>query len=102
MKLTFSPVRRDDSLVLERQGDISILNGEAFDFTPLGEGDTLPAQAVSSDWIAGPVTRENGVLALTIALPHGFGAPPLPRQSTLLTQDGLVALPGHPETETGS
>ncbi|MGH1413636.1 MAG: hypothetical protein ACRBB0_09080 [Pelagimonas sp.] len=101
MKLHFSPMRRDDPLVLERQGDIVIINGEPFDFTDLPEGQTLPAQAVASDWITGPISRQDGVLELSIGLPHGPNASAEQRaaQSIEVTQDGLVALPGCPDQE---
>lgn len=102
MKLHFSPIRSDDTLVLERQGDTLIANGEAFDFSPLTEGESLPAQAVASQWFVGPVSRRGGVLELTVLLPHGANAPPEQRspEAIDLTCDGLVALPASPELET--
>lgn len=101
MNLQFSPMRRDDSLVLERQGDILIINGEAFDFSPLEEGQTLPGDAVNSPWITGPVSRHEGQLVLTVLLPHGPDASPeqLSPTSLEVTSDGLVTLPGSPVSE---
>lgn len=102
MTLHFSPIRSNDTLVLERQGDILIANGEAFDFSPLAEGQSLPAQAVASPWFVGPVSRRGGVLELTVLLPHGANAPHAQRspQPIGLTGDGLVALPAAPALET--
>lgn len=102
MKLHFSPIRSDDTLVLERQGDVLIANGEAFDFSPLAEGQTLPAQAIASQWFVGPVSRRGGMLELTVLLPHGVNAAHTQRspEATNLTCDGLVALPAAPALET--
>ena len=95
MQITLTPQRRDDTLTLTRSGDVLTINGEAFDFTAIPEGCTLPRDAVACDWLAGNVTRSGGVLHLTLILPHGADAP----QATLfpaaltLTGDGPVALP---------
>ena len=95
MQITLTPQRRDDTLTLVRSGDVLTINGEAFDFTAIPEGGTLPRDAVACDWLAGDVTRSGGVLHLTLVLPHGADAP----QATLfpapltLTGDGPVVLP---------
>lgn len=95
MNLTFSPVRFDATLELARRGDTITINGEAFDFSPLPDGATLPPEAITSDWFAGPVERVGGVLHITLRLPHGANAP----QETLfptpltLTGNGPVSLP---------
>ena len=95
MQITLTPMNRDDRLTLERSGDSLTINGEAFDFTAIPEGGTLPRDAVACDWLAGDVTRAGGVLHLTLILPHGADAPletrfPAP---ITLTGDGPVALP---------
>ena len=95
MQITLTPQRRDDTLTLTRSGDVLTINGEAFDFTAIPEGGTLPRDAVACDWLAGDVTRAGGVLHLTLILPHGADAPletrfPAP---ITLTGDGPVALP---------
>lgn len=69
MKISLSPQRRDDTLTVTKSGDILTLNGEDFDLSPVGEGDTLPHTAISSIWFAGPVDRTGGELALTLLLP---------------------------------
>lgn len=100
MKLTFSPHRNDTHLDLERQGDRLILNGDTLDLSAIPEGATLPQGAVNSLWIAGAITRRDGVLYVPLRLPHG---PRAPRQTLFpapltLTGDGPVALPPHEET----
>lgn len=95
MIISLSPQRRDDVLAVSVAGDVLLLNGEAFDFGPLAEGATLPQDAIDCEWFAGPVSRENGSLRLTLLLPHGAN----PSQSVAFPQpivtqgDGPVALP---------
>lgn len=95
MQINLSPVRSDETLTVSRTGDVLTINGEVFDFTQLPEGATLPAEAIGSDHFPGPVERINGVLHLTLRLPHGPNAPkhvafPEPIH---VTQDGPLALP---------
>ncbi|MHA3884557.1 hypothetical protein [Stutzerimonas degradans] len=95
MHITLSPVRLDETLTASLTADVLTLNGEAFDFTQLPEGGTLPAEAIASDWIVGPVSRIDGELHLTLRLPHG----PNPRQAVAfpvpinVTGGGPIALP---------
>jgi hypothetical protein len=76
-------------------GDLITINGEPIDFTQLPEGATLPAEAIGSDHFVGPVERIDGVLRLTLRLPHGAN----PSQSVAfpepieVTQDGPITLP---------
>lgn len=97
MEITLSPVRRDETLALERQGDTLILNGEVFDFTPLPDGATLPNSAIDSDWFVGPVTRVGGELNITLALPHGANAPQgtLFPEPIIMPPNGSIRLPIH-------
>ena len=96
MKIPLSPVRRDDRLTLSKSGDVLTINGEAFDLTGLPDGATLPRSAISSEWFAGDVTRdEAGELTVPLILPHGANAPeatrfPAPLQNVA---DGPVILP---------
>lgn len=95
MYITMSPIRRDETLATSLVGDVLTLNGVEFDFGPLPEGATLPAEAIDSEWIVGPVTRVNGELHLTLRLPHG----PSPSQAVAfpkpihVTEDGPIPLP---------
>ena len=95
MQITISPMRLDETLTAYRAGDVLTLNGAAFDFGPLPEGATLPAEAVDSAWIVGPVSRIDGELHLTLRLPHG----PSPSLAVAfpepihVTEDGPIPLP---------
>ncbi len=101
MRITLSPVRLDETLTASLAGDVLTLNGETFDFAQLPEGGTLPAEAIASDWITGPVSRINGELHLTLRLPHG----PSPSRAVAfpepinVTEDGPIPLPFDPEPE---
>lgn len=95
MKISLSPVRLDKELTLSRNGDVLEINGEAFDFSGIPEGASLPPGAVSCDWLASDIERINGVLHLTLILPHGANAPqettyPAPLE---VTEDGPIELP---------
>ena len=95
MRIGLSPQRRDDTLVVSKVGDILIINGEAFDFTEMSDGDTLPALAISSPWFVGQVDRVGPELELTLILPLPSNYSPeqaFPKP-LLNVPDGLVALP---------
>lgn len=104
MQIALSPVRLDEALTASLAGDVLTLNGQPFDITQLPEGATLPADAIDSDWITGPVERINGELHLTLRLPHG----PNPSQAVAfpepihVTEDGPIALPFDPVPEPES
>jgi len=95
MKLTLSPRRSDLPLTLSCAGETLTFNGKTLDLSAIPEGATLPAEAVASDWIVGPISRADGMLSLTIALPCGSNAPDETRfpQPITITQDGPVLLP---------
>jgi hypothetical protein len=95
MIIKFSPVRMDETITASKQGDVLTINGQAFDLSPLPDGATLPVEAIGSDHFVGPVERTDGVLHLTIRLPHGPNPPPcvaFPEPITV-TKDGPVKLP---------
>lgn len=101
MHITLSPVRLDEILTATLAGDVLTLSGEAFDFALLPEGGTLPADAIDSEWIVGPVSRIDGELHLTLRLPHG----PNPSHAVAfpepihVAEDGPIPLPFDPEPE---
>ncbi|MES3674592.1 hypothetical protein QC589_01410 [Halomonas elongata] len=95
MIITLSPIRSTSRAVLEKQGDVLHINGEAFDFSSLQDGDTLPAEAIISDVIAGAVRRHGDVLTVPVLLGIGPHAPHASRYPSPLTDvpDGPVVLP---------
>lgn len=101
MQIKLSPQRLNETLTVSRAGDVLTLNGVEFDFGPLPDGATLPADAIVSDWIVGDVSRIDGELHLTLRLPHGQNpsrAVAFPEPVTV-TEDGPIALPFDPVPE---
>ena len=98
MKIKLSPQGRATPLVAKVVGDVIILNGESYDFSPLQEGETLPADATGCDWFASPIERIDGVIHLTLILPHGNFAPHETRfpeyfDKYMTVEDDWVSLP---------
>lgn len=88
-------------LAVSKAGDVLTVDGQAFDFTPLQEGATLPAEAIDSDHFIGTVERIDTVLHLTLRLPHGPNPSPAVAfpQLVIVVEDGPVALPFDPPPE---
>ncbi len=103
MQICFSPQWRDETLSLSKTGDMLTVNGQAFDFSVVPDGATLPQEAISSDWFAGPVERIGGELHITLILPHG----PNPSQAVAFPQpitvnaDGPIEVPSDEPQEAG-
>lgn len=101
MHIKLNPQRRDDQITVIKSGDTLIVNGEPFDFSVIPEGATLPADAISSEYFSGPVERIDGVLHITLTLPHGAN----PVQEVAFPADiidppdGEIELPKNPEPE---
>lgn len=75
MRILLSPQVREGGLHLARIGDVLTINGAAFDFAPLAEGQTLPAEAVGCDLILSDIVRRDGTLHLELVLPITGDAP---------------------------
>ncbi|TLX54855.1 hypothetical protein DN824_20445 [Stutzerimonas nosocomialis] len=101
MIIRLVPQRDHTALAVALAGDVLLLNGAAFDFGPLPDGSTLPAEAIDSDWIIGPVERIDGELHFTLRLPHG----PNPSRAVAFPEpirvmvDGLVDLPSDADSD---
>ncbi|RRW68250.1 hypothetical protein EGJ53_00405 [Pseudomonas fluorescens] len=105
MKINLTPQRRDDTLEVIKQGNTLVVNGETFDFSPMADGDTLPATAISSLWFLNNVECIGGELELTLLFPNPWNysqeqAFPVPLVDV---PDGPVVFPAPlPITETES
>lgn len=95
MKITLSPQRRDDTLTVTKQGDTLTINGTAYDFSVIPDGATLPKDATDCEWLASDVERIDGVLHITLTLPHGVDATEAARfpQPIINPADGALELP---------
>jgi hypothetical protein len=95
MVIKFNPQHRNDTLTLAKQGDTLIVNGSPFDFSPLPDGATLPADAIGHPFFCGPVERINGELHVSIILP--IGANPSHQatypQPITVTANGVIGVP---------
>ena len=95
MKITLVPQRREAAIVVSKSGDALTINGKAYDFSVIPDGATLPASAVDCEFIAGNIERINGVLHISLILPHG----PNPSQEVAFPSpiinppDGVLELP---------
>ncbi|QOI04620.1 hypothetical protein [Pseudomonas savastanoi] len=95
MIIKFSPVRTDDKLDLIKFGNSLSINGELFDFSRMVDGDTLPRDAIKSQWFHGDVEMNEGQLSVLIMLPNPYNyspeqAFPVPMNDV---PDGEVILP---------
>lgn len=95
MKINLSPQVRTDALVVTKFGDALTIKGVVYDFTPLTEGSTLPAEAVDCEYIVGEVKRVDGEIELTLLLPISIFAGLDARypEPIAMTTDGEVVLP---------
>ena len=95
MHISLSPIRSDVPLALSKQGDSLTINGTAYDLTALPDGATLPASAINCEFIGGPAERINGVLHITLLLPHGADASEAARFPAPIVSppDGPLELP---------
>ncbi|MCZ0963896.1 hypothetical protein [Paracoccus benzoatiresistens] len=95
MKITLSPQLRAAPVAVSVSGDEITIDGTAWDFGPLAEGDVLPREAADCPWLASDVTREGGHVCLMLILPHGMTAPreALFPEPIEVASDGPVALP---------
>lgn len=96
MIIKLSPQRRDDDLSLSKSGDVLTINGEVFDFSVVPNGAALPRDAITCEFIAGDVERdEAGVLTVPLIIP--LSANPTPEQAfpadIVSPADGEVVLP---------
>ena len=94
MHITLSPQRRADSLIMSLVGDVLTINGEAFDFSSVEEGNPLPCEDVGCDWVSSDVERVSGDIRLSVIMPHG--ALPMGyifEPDPITASDGDVTLP---------
>lgn len=107
MIIKLSPQRRDDFLEVTKVGSLLTVNGEPFDFSPMGDGDTLPAKAISSEWFVDEVSKQGEVITLTLLLPlpANYSQAQAFPSDLVEVPDGLVtfpqALPEQPDVLQG-
>lgn len=95
MQITFTPVRSDTCLVLERLGDCLVINGQIHDFSHVSDAAPLSFEDHGIPWIVSDVIRRDGQIHLTVMLPYGAHRAQKPPAMVTLTieGDGPVSLP---------
>ena len=95
MKIVLSPQVRVPPLTLFKEGDALTVNGEVFDFTPMGDGDTLPLGSIASEWFVGDVDKVGTEVIITLLFPNPWNYSPEQAfpEPLLNVPDGPVALP---------
>ncbi|AZE65541.1 hypothetical protein SAMN05216475_4031 [Pseudomonas synxantha] len=79
------------------EGETLILNGERIDLSLIPDGMTLPMSAIGHELFAGPVSRRNGEIELTLKLAVNAGAPAYMWQNgRLQVSAGPVPFPVEP------
>lgn len=102
MKIFLSPMRRDDTLAVEKNGDRLRINGELFNFNPVLEGATIKAADIPSEWICSDVTRIDGDVHICLVLPHGADPAEYVAFPAAIENppDGVIDLPFSPYSTT--
>lgn len=105
MRIKLSPIRMDEPLEVVKSGDVLVINGERFDFSPMEVGSALPAVAIDSHWFIGPVVRlvDELVLTLLFPIPRNYSPAQAFPVDLINVPDGPVDFPKplpEPEIET--
>ncbi|WP_104698517.1 hypothetical protein [Pseudomonas syringae group genomosp. 3] len=94
MIIKLAPQRRDDTLVVEKAGAVLILNGEAFDFSVMQPGSTLPRSAISSEWFAGDVEYDTDLtIHIIMPVPANYSPEQAYPADLVGVPDGIVQFP---------
>jgi hypothetical protein len=95
MIIKLIPQRRDDALEIIKIGSGLKVNGIFFDFSSMGDGDTLPAAAIDCPWFFDAVYKKAGELEFSLLLPLPWNYSPEQTSPTDLVDvpDGLVMFP---------
>lgn len=95
MNITLSPQRTDETLIVIKNGDSLTINDVIYDFSAIPDGATLPKSAFDCRWIISDVERVNGVINLTLILPHAVNASEQARYPSPIINpaDGPLELP---------
>lgn len=108
MFITLSPIRAEGTLSLSRFADVLWIDGVAFDFSSLAEGEVLSRDTIGCDRLLADVQRRDGRLHLTILFPHGANPPEEARfpAPIIVDADGPIPLPpadlpGGADADTG-
>jgi hypothetical protein len=91
MKISLSPRASEAALTVVKAGDILTINGEAYDFSSLPDGATIPEDDIPCPWIVGEVHRTETEIEITLLLPI-----PTTAEQWLAFPEPLVDVPDGP------
>ncbi|AYN17439.1 hypothetical protein CHR29_20685 [Pseudomonas monteilii] len=96
IKLAPQEMHPPRQLAVWKNGEQLNINGLTIDLASLVEGASLPANAIGSAWVAGPIQRVGGQVVLTLFLPNSPESTEAERfpRDLVDVPDGRVALPG--------
>lgn len=69
-KINLSPQFSYTTLSIKKAGNSLTINGTPYDFSSLNDGDEIPADAISDPSIVGKITKDNGIIKITILMPY--------------------------------
>lgn len=69
-KITLMPQFSDAVLHLIKSGYTLLVNGNSYDFSAMNDGDVIPSDAISDPNIIGAISKEDGIVNLTILMPY--------------------------------
>lgn len=104
-KITLSPQYSNNILKIEKSGSFLKINGEPYYFGTLNDGDEIPRDAITSDLIIGSITKENGVVNITILRPYSnINAPESVRfpMQIMLTEDQIITFNDEADMENNT
>jgi len=93
MKISILFQRRDDTLEVVKSGDALTINGTEYNFSVVPDGGTLPRDAVDCIWLASDVERVDGVLQLSLIVPHGPAVSIVDPAPLINPADGVLEFP---------
>lgn len=96
VRIKLVPQLMNEKLEIVKYGNVLLIKGEAFDFSQMNDGDTLPYHAINSEWFVGDVEKINGELTVTIRLPiptNGYTNEQAFPKDLINVPDGEVVFP---------
>lgn len=94
--IQFSPCRDDNLplLVVSISGDTLTVNGVGYDFSPLKDGDILPASAVAGGHFFSDIQKTGDDISVSLIMPYRANAPEFVTfPDPVISGDGKVIVP---------
>lgn len=75
-RISLSPQLSNVELRIEKSRSFLKINGEPCYFGTLNDGDEIPAEAITSNWVIGSIIKYDGVVHLTVIMPYSDAEAP--------------------------